>query len=82
MDPLRAGDPRQVGAYQLVSRLGDGRMGQVFLGVSPGGRPVAVKVIRPEFAADPEFRRRFARGGRGAEGRRVPHRARRRRRPA
>ena len=61
MDPLRAGDPRQVGAYQLVSRLGDGRMGQVFLGVSPGGRPVAVKVIRPEFAADPEFRHRFAR---------------------
>jgi serine/threonine protein kinase len=61
MDPLRAGDPRQVGVYQLVGRLGDGGMGQVFLGVSPGGRPVAVKVIRPEFAADPEFRRRFAR---------------------
>jgi serine/threonine protein kinase len=61
MDPLRDGDPRQVGVYRLVSRLGDGGMGQVFLGVSPGGRPVAVKVIRPEFAADPEFRRRFAR---------------------
>jgi serine/threonine protein kinase len=61
MDPLRAGDPRQVGVYQLVGRLGDGGMGQVFLGVSPGGRPVAVKVIRPEFTADPEFRRRFAR---------------------
>ena len=61
MDPLRAGDPRQVGVYQLVGRLGDGGMGQVFLGVSPGGRPVAVKVIRPEFSADPEFRRRLAR---------------------
>jgi len=36
-------------------------MGQVFLGISPGGRPVAVKVIRPEFSADTEFRRRFAR---------------------
>ena len=61
MEPLRAGDPRQVGVYQLLNRLGDGGMGQVFLGVSPGGRPVAVKVIRAEFSADPEFRRRFAR---------------------
>jgi serine/threonine protein kinase len=61
MDPLRGGDPRQVGVYQLVGRLGAGGMGQVFLGVSPGGRPVAVKVIRPEFATDPEFRRRLAR---------------------
>jgi serine/threonine protein kinase len=61
MDALRAGDPRQVGVYRLVGRLGGGGMGQVFLGVSPGGRPVAVKVIRPELAADPEFLRRFAR---------------------
>ena len=61
MEPLRVGDPRQVGVYRLASRLGDGGMGQVFLGVSPGGRPVAVKVIRPEFVADLEFRRRFAR---------------------
>jgi serine/threonine protein kinase len=61
MNALRDGDPRQVGVYRLVSRLADGGMGQVFLGVSPGGRRVAVKVIRPEFAADSEFRRRFAR---------------------
>jgi serine/threonine protein kinase len=61
MDALRAEDPRRVGVYRLVNRLGDGGMGQVFLGVSPGGRPVAVKVIRPELAADPEFVRRFAR---------------------
>jgi serine/threonine protein kinase len=61
MDALRAGDPRQIGVYRLVGRLGDGGMGQVFLGVSPGGRPVAVKVIRRELAADPEFLQRFAR---------------------
>jgi hypothetical protein len=28
--------PRQIGVYRLVGRLGDGGMGQVFLGVSPG----------------------------------------------
>jgi serine/threonine protein kinase len=36
-------------------------MGQVYLTRSPGGRLVAVKVIRPEFAAEPGFRARFAR---------------------
>jgi serine/threonine protein kinase len=36
-------------------------MGQVFLGVSPGGRPVAVKVVRPDFTNDAEYRQRFAR---------------------
>jgi hypothetical protein len=36
-------------------------MGQVFLGATPGGRKVAVKVIRPEYADDSGFRVRFAR---------------------
>ena len=36
-------------------------MGRVYLGVSPGGRPVAVKAIRAELAADPQFRTRFGR---------------------
>jgi serine/threonine protein kinase len=35
-------------------------MGRVFLGRSPGGRPVAVKMVRPEYAADARFRQRFA----------------------
>src|SRR6266566_4017812 len=59
--PLQSKDPRQVGRYQLLGRLGAGGMGEVFLGQSPGGRLVAVKLIRGELAADREFRVRFAR---------------------
>jgi hypothetical protein len=58
---LQAGDPPQIGPYLLLGRLGAGGMGQVFLGRSPGGRLVAVKVIRAELAGDPGFRARFAR---------------------
>jgi serine/threonine protein kinase len=58
---LQPGDPQVIGPYRMVGRLGQGGMGQVFLGVSPGGRPVAVKAIRPELASDPQFRIRFAR---------------------
>ncbi|MGW0592827.1 hypothetical protein [Streptosporangium sp. NPDC002607] len=34
-------------------------MGRVYLATSAGGRSVAVKVVRPELAGDPSFRRRF-----------------------
>ena len=61
MKPLQPGDPQRVGRYQLLGRLGAGGMGRVFLGQSPGGRLVAVKLIRAELAADREFRARFAR---------------------
>ncbi|WP_329092757.1 serine/threonine-protein kinase [Actinomadura citrea] len=61
MDPLRSDDPRQVGPHRLDGRLGAGGMGEVFLGSSPSGRRVAVKVVRSEYAADPGFRERFAR---------------------
>src|ERR1700739_2586312 len=58
---LGPGGPGAVGKCRLVGRLGQGGMGQVYLGESPGGRLVAVKVIRAELAGDPEFRARFAR---------------------
>lgn len=66
LESLRAGDPAQVGPYRIAARLGSGGMGSVYLGRSRGGRSVAVKVIRPELAEDPEFRRRFAREVRSA----------------
>src|SRR3954449_8432513 len=56
---LQADDPRFVAGYVLRARLGSGGMGRVYLSYTPGGRPVAIKVIRGEFADDPEFRRRF-----------------------
>ncbi|WP_051844175.1 serine/threonine-protein kinase [Streptomyces sp. NRRL S-813] len=58
---LEPDDPRQVGRYRIVARLGAGGMGQVYLARSPGARPVAVKVVRPDLARDGDFRRRFAR---------------------
>ncbi|GAA2229183.1 MULTISPECIES: serine/threonine-protein kinase [Kitasatospora] len=57
---LSADDPSEVGGYRLITRLGAGGMGRVYLAHTPGGRPVAVKVVRPELAEDAEFRRRFA----------------------
>ena len=57
---LEPADPRLIGPYQLLGRLGAGGMGRVFLGVSVAGRPVAVKVVHAELAADPEFRSRFS----------------------
>lgn len=57
--PLTDDDPKTVAGYLLSARLGAGGMGKVYLSYTPGGRPVAIKVIRPEFAEDPEFRRRF-----------------------
>lgn len=61
MEPLQQGDPRQVGEFTLEGRLGAGGMGRVFVGRSPGGRRVAVKVIHDWLARDREFRARFAR---------------------
>ncbi|GAB2961719.1 hypothetical protein GCM10023080_022580 [Streptomyces pseudoechinosporeus] len=61
MEPLAAGDPVRVSDFVLRGRLGAGGMGAVFLGRSPGGRAVALKVVHPHLARQAEFRRRFRR---------------------
>ncbi|MET9291945.1 protein kinase [Streptomyces sp. NPDC003077] len=58
---LRREDPRVVGSFRLHRRLGAGGMGVVYLGSDKRGQRVALKVIRPDLAEDPEFRSRFAR---------------------
>ncbi|MFJ3547588.1 protein kinase, partial [Streptomyces sp. NPDC090114] len=59
MDKLGPGDPREIGAYRLLARLGAGGMGQVYLARSDRGRTVAVKLVRGELARQEEFRARF-----------------------
>ena len=61
MQTLGAGDPQRIGPYVLTGRLGAGGMGSVYLGWDPSGRPAAVKVVRTDFLADPDFRARFRR---------------------
>ncbi|MEU2118565.1 serine/threonine-protein kinase [Streptomyces sp. NPDC016459] len=65
--PLAADDPTTVAGYRLAAKLGAGGMGKVYLSYTPGGRPVAIKLIRPEFGEDAEFRRRFAQEVRSAQ---------------
>ncbi|WP_030812121.1 serine/threonine-protein kinase [Streptomyces mediolani] len=65
--PLKADDPAVVGGYRLAAVLGAGGMGKVYLSYTPGGRPLAIKVIRAEFGEDPEFRRRFQQEVRSAQ---------------
>ncbi|MGY1455481.1 protein kinase domain-containing protein [Streptomyces sp. SS8] len=60
MEPLGDGDPRWIGAYRLLGRLGAGGMGRVYLARSERGRTVAVKVVQEELARQPSFRERFA----------------------
>ncbi|MFJ8664451.1 protein kinase [Streptomyces sp. NPDC093600] len=61
MQPLEAGEPRTIGGYRILGRLGSGGMGRVYLARNEGGRTVAVKIVHPHFALDEQFRARFRR---------------------
>jgi eukaryotic-like serine/threonine-protein kinase len=57
--PLGPEEPRTLGTYELMGKLGQGGMGTVYLGKSNTGRMVAIKVIRADVAEHEEFRERF-----------------------
>ena len=54
---LRDTDPREVGVYRLLGRIGEGGQGVVFLAVGPTGSQAAVKLLPP--TTDPQVRSRF-----------------------
>ncbi|MGW0436581.1 protein kinase domain-containing protein [Micromonospora sp. NPDC003197] len=58
--PLSSHDPRSVGPYRLLGRLGVGGQGVVYLGQDGTGQRVAVKVIN-NLSPDPRAKSRFAR---------------------
>jgi serine/threonine protein kinase len=50
---------RTLGPYDLEKLLGQGGFAWVFVGRELDGTPVAVKVLKPRYAGDPQFELRF-----------------------
>ncbi|MFF6959009.1 PQQ-binding-like beta-propeller repeat protein [Streptomyces sp. NPDC008317] len=61
VEQLTQHDPRRIGPFEVLARLGAGGMGLVYLARSASGRRVAIKTVRAELAEDQLFRVRFTR---------------------
>jgi predicted Ser/Thr protein kinase len=53
--------PRKIGPYRVLEKIGEGGMGVVYLASDAENRRVAVKVLGPAVAGDPDARLRLAR---------------------
>jgi serine/threonine protein kinase len=60
MEPLRKKDPKSIGGFTLIGRLGSGGMGVVYLATKKS-QPVALKVIRDSHDQDEVSLTRFRR---------------------
>ncbi|MFC9972659.1 serine/threonine-protein kinase [Spirillospora sp. NPDC127200] len=67
MPELQPGDPRRLGSYELLERLGEGGQGVVYLGVDASGGKAAIKLLRADLTEDASARNRFVREAQAAK---------------
>ncbi|MCQ0009086.1 serine/threonine-protein kinase [Actinomadura madurae] len=67
MPELQPGDPRRLGSYEIVERLGEGGQGVVYAGVDASGNRAAIKLLRADLAGDTMARNRFVREAQAAK---------------
>ncbi|WP_051712838.1 serine/threonine-protein kinase [Spirillospora albida] len=67
MPELQPGDPRRLGSYEIVERLGEGGQGVVYAGVDASGNKAAIKLLRADLAGDASARNRFVREAQAAK---------------
>jgi eukaryotic-like serine/threonine-protein kinase len=73
-DTLQSAHPATVGRYHLIRRIGQGGMGEVWLGEDPRlHRQVAIKTLPLRSQNDREFLQRFEREARAAAALNHPH---------
>jgi hypothetical protein len=71
--PLLPEAGSQVGDYRVERRLGQGGMATVYLATDALGMPVALKVMRPELAQEPDYLKRFLQEAEAARALLHPH---------
>ncbi|MEV7968699.1 serine/threonine-protein kinase [Sphaerisporangium sp. NPDC088356] len=59
--PLPAGESDHIGPYRLIGSLGQGGQGAVYLGETPDGTRVAIKVLHARLASETGAQQRFLR---------------------